>query len=80
MRRHMAVSVVGARARLADPHDRNMAKRVLGMSTVAKARRFLDQAEAEGLEVIPFDSCDNHDEKGHCLGHTDPDLTRKDDL
>ena len=67
----MVVSVAGARARLADPSTRNMAKRVLECSTVKEAREFLDRAEKAGLEVIPFADCDNRDDKGHCLGHED---------
>ncbi len=33
----------------------------------------LAEAEAQGFEVLPM--CDNHDAKGHCLGHDRPHLS-----
>jgi len=35
--------------------------------TAEEAREELLQAFRKGYDVLP--TCDNHDEKGHCLGH-----------
>ncbi len=69
MIRHMAVSVDGAIARSSWRSMQHSMKSLFDVKTIEEVRTILQEAKAEGLEVIPFESCDNHDEKGHCLGH-----------
>lgn len=69
MKKHMAVSIKGARIRLADPSTRNGVKGLFGVNTNKEVVAILDEAEAKGLELIPFDSCTDYDSTGRCNGH-----------
>ena len=66
---HMAVSVNGALERSYWRDMQHGMKALFDVKSIAEVRKILNKAKTEGLEVIPFESCDNHKPTGQCLGH-----------
>lgn len=67
---HMTVSLVGG-LQLPDRELRGMLVSQGRELTPDEARQVMIDALRKGYDVLPM--CDHHDEKGHCLGHDEPE-------